>query len=262
MTQGTTSNPGASEERPLAKRKKILADPPEFDGTKRSEFQPWLSQVAVKLSVDLSGESETVRFWYVHGRLRKRALAQVDPWVRTNAEPMSTLRDGILKELVEQLKIAYADPKAIERATRRLQTMRQETRSFSTYLAEFERTLLDAEGGNWPEHVKKAFLSNGISWELHKAIVAAPVPDSYREYCSVLQSVSHNLEALRSRDTRTPPVYATVRTNALAADTEANTGEGMEWEPTQAIPVAAVQQRARWVAQEVINRRRKDNLCL
>ena len=45
---------------PCMKKRKLLLDPPEFNGTRRSEFKPWLSQIAAKLSVDLNEESEIV----------------------------------------------------------------------------------------------------------------------------------------------------------------------------------------------------------
>ena len=47
---------------PRTKKKKLLPDPPEFDGTKQSEFKPWLSQIVAKLLVNLNEESETVQF--------------------------------------------------------------------------------------------------------------------------------------------------------------------------------------------------------
>jgi hypothetical protein len=61
---------------------------------------------------------------------------------------MMILYNGILEELVDQLRLAYADPKAVEQVTRKLQTMKQGTLSFALYVAEFERTLLDADGGD------------------------------------------------------------------------------------------------------------------
>ena len=74
--------------------------------------------------------------------------------------------------------------------------MRQGSKSFSAFLAEFDRTLLDAGGISWEDQAKKTFLSNGLSYELQNAIVASPIPKTYKEYCTLLHTVSTNLEAL------------------------------------------------------------------
>ena len=119
--------------------------------------------------------------------------------------------------------------------------MKQGTQSFASYLAEFERTLLDADGGDWPEHVKKAFLDNGISNDLHKAMVASSLPDTYQEYCSVLQTVSYNLEALRTRERRDASrAFPTARTAPPRPVAELSEGR-MDWEPTPTAQVAATQ---------------------
>jgi hypothetical protein len=73
----------------------------------------------------------------------------------------------------------YVDPKAVERATCKLQTIKQGNKLFATYLADFKRTLLDAKGGGWPKDVKKVFLDNGISNELHKVVVPMTMPLTY-----------------------------------------------------------------------------------
>jgi hypothetical protein len=55
------------------KRRDLLPNPPEFDG-KKSEFNPWLAQIYAKIKVDRNDESRVVRFWYIHSRLRGKAL--------------------------------------------------------------------------------------------------------------------------------------------------------------------------------------------
>jgi len=171
---------------------------------------------------------------------------------------MTTLHAGILNELADQLKLAYDDAKAVERATQKLQTLKQGAKSFANHLADFDRTLLDAGGGDWPEHVKKAFLSNSLSSELHKALVATPTPDTYREYCSLLQTVSHNLEAIRNRETQGSRLPRTI-----APTKNVESEERMDWEPTRTTGIAAAQQRrAAWVSQEVIEKRKREGTCI
>ena len=101
--------------------------------------------------------------------------------------------------LFTQLRTAYDDYESAERAARKLNVLRQGTKPFSTFLAEFDRTILDAGGLYWDEQVKKTFLTNGIATELQEALVATTIPPTYIGYCNLLQSVSNNLEALRSK---------------------------------------------------------------
>ena len=150
----------------------------------------------------------------------------------------------ITEGLVSQLRAAYDDNDAVERASRKLNQLRQGSKSFSTFLAEFDRTLLDAGGISWTDQVKKTFLSNCLSYDLQNAIVATPIPKTYQEYCTLLHTVSTNLEALqRKKKGSTTGV-------ANAAETQP-VDSAMDWEPT-AITAAAIRtQHARWVSQEV-----------
>jgi hypothetical protein len=63
-------------------RKPKLPNAPMFGG-KRSDFRPWLQQISAKMNVDLSDESASVQFWYIHSRLEGLALNQVTRTRRT-----------------------------------------------------------------------------------------------------------------------------------------------------------------------------------
>jgi len=176
------------------RQKAKLPELAEFNG-KRLEFRPWLTQANAKLNVDKSGETEAVRFWYLHSRLRGSALSQISPWV----DSVQSTPEMTTKGLISQLEAAYEDVDAAERASRKLSQLKQGGRPFGTFLAEFNRTLLEAKGLNWDNSVKKTFLSNCLSYELRNALVATTIPSSYREYCTLLHTVSTNLEGLRQR---------------------------------------------------------------
>lgn len=142
MTPAVTITEDAVRE-PLAVRikKNKLPELSEFSG-KRAEFRPWLTQAKAKLAVDKLEETEIVRFWYVHSRLRGDALSQTSSWVDSVESTEHMTVDG----LVSQLRAAYDDNDTAERASRKLSQMRQGPKSFGTFLAEFDRTLLDAGG--------------------------------------------------------------------------------------------------------------------
>jgi hypothetical protein len=135
-----------------------------------------------KLVVDRSEETELVRAWYFHSRLRGKAVLQVNAWVMTAQETDRMTVEAI----VQQLRLVYEDPKSTARAANKLGSLKQGTKSFATFIAEFERTILEAGGGDWADTAKRNFLSNGISDELRQAIIAVPMPETYQEYCSLL----------------------------------------------------------------------------
>ncbi len=108
---------GSSES--FVRKQESLPKPPEFDGKSR-EFKPWLSQMKAKLIVDKAHESELVRFWYVHSRLRGRALEQVTPWVSSTEKMGNSLT---VEGLFKQLRNAYEDHESAERAARKLNVL-------------------------------------------------------------------------------------------------------------------------------------------
>jgi hypothetical protein len=229
---------------------------PEYSGDKTG-FRPWLAQVKAKLRVDLWDKPEDTRVWYIHSRLRGKASTQVQPWV-TAAEKMQDLTvDGLL----EQLERAYDDPEAMERATRKLSNLTQGSKSFSTFLAEFDRTLLDAGGLGWQDAVKRSYLLNGITLELRQALVATPIPKSYQECCSLLHQVSNNLDTIKGIKKTNIDRTATMTTTTPHASGKE---DAMEWEaspPVITSTVASQKVRAKWVTQEVLNGRRDEGSC-
>jgi hypothetical protein len=143
--------------------------------------------VQAKLSVDKLNETETVRFWYVHSRLRGNALLQMNSWVNT------VMVTGAMSvgNLIAQLRIAYENSESAERAARKLSMIQQNSKPFNTFLTEFDRTILDAGGLKWSCQVKKnvfkqLFLSRTASCagynpdanEIPRLLLAAP----YSEY--------------------------------------------------------------------------------
>ena len=59
----------------------------------------------------------------------------------------------------------YDDPENAERAIRKLNSLRQDKRSFGKYLTVFERTLLEVGGLNQDDVVKKSILAKGLLTE-------------------------------------------------------------------------------------------------
>lgn len=238
---------------PEAGRQKAkLPELAEFSG-KRTEFRPWLTQVRAKLAVDKEKETEIVRFWYIHSRLRGDALSQTSSWVDSVQSTSEMTTEG----LIGQLRAAYDDVDTAERASRKLSQMKQEGKTFSVFLAEFDRTLLDAGGRTWTDQVKRTFLSNCLSYELRNALVATPIPPTYKEYCTLLHTVSTNLEGLRRQKGQAKGLS----TASYEAE-PSSAADPMDWEPAVRAAAATRPQRAQWVSQDILDKRRETGACL
>jgi hypothetical protein len=215
-------------------RKHRLPNPERFEG-RRADFKAWTAQMWAKLSVDMSDEADAVRFWYAHSRLGGSALNQITPWVaalvKIEAEPGKDALAGLL----QQLSNAYDDPEDAERAVRKLNALQQGKRPFGKYLATFERTLLEAGGLAWDDVVKKSMLAKGLSNDIQRALVATPMPTSYNAYCTLLHTVSHNLESLRTKDRSE---WAPKKRTFIEESP-------MDWEPTTTTQVANAQARTK-----------------
>ena len=44
---------------------------------KRVKFRPWLQQIDAKLNVNMSNNTVSIQFWYIHSQLEELALSQV-----------------------------------------------------------------------------------------------------------------------------------------------------------------------------------------
>lgn len=160
--------------------------------------------------------------------------------------------------LFNQLRIAYDDNDAEERASQRLGSMKQGTKKFSTFIADFDRTLLDAGGVGWDDKAKKSFLMNSIALDLRTTIAAMPIPTTYRRYCDLLHTASANLESIQRIKNRGGRQHSTTTSEAEVVPAT----DAMDWEPATVTAAAACTQRAQWVSKEVLEKRKELGRCL
>ena len=142
---------------------------PTYHGIK-TKFRLWFTQTQTKLNVDLKHFSESKRFWYIHNRLKKKALGQVEAWVQI----MIQFGTFSVKNLIAQLRLIYDNPESREITARKLNDMRQRSKPFSVFVLSFEKTMLETGGLNWDEQIKKTFLSNAININFQEALVVTP----------------------------------------------------------------------------------------
>lgn len=224
-----------------SRRRDRLPDVPIFDGLRR-EYLSWVTQLRAKLNVDLENDKETTRFWYCHSRLRGKALLQVSPWVQM------AITNGILdvEGLVDQLDAMYDTKEEVNDGEKQLLALQQKNRSFAIYFAEFERSLIAANGILWPDRVKRMFLESGFSKELRAALIPVEKPENFESYVAVVRRVAMDLE--RGRGIGQP-------TSSYAST--------MDWETAPEVRVASTGiHRAKRVSKEAIEARRAKGLCL
>ena len=86
------------------------------------------------------------------------------------------------------------------------------------FLAEFDHTTLEAGRLTWIDQVKKTFLNNCLSKELKTALVPVTALTAYRDYYSLLYTISNKLEALWKDDKYYTTPQFTASETVLALD--------------------------------------------
>jgi hypothetical protein len=244
--------PVIADRRPKHRLREVI----EFDGKDLAAYPQFEGLLRAKVKYDgpAIGE-EPERVWYAFGCLKGDAAKRIYPWI---AAFQSTTQFTVAG-LFEQMGIAFQDPDRQQKALSRLNTIRQGAQPFRSFISEFDRLILEAEGWNWDDRVKKGYVKSAISRELLQHTVAMDESSSYTEFCSQLRRVSDRLAEFKDRHRARPAQNQSTPTVDSNPDPDP-----MDWERTpaaSAAPVAA-RQRARWVSQDELTRRRNENLCI
>jgi hypothetical protein len=140
--------------------------------------------------------------------------------------------------------------------------MSQGKEAFTTFLPKFERTLAEAGGNQWNDHVKINTLKRMLNQELRTSLVFIPEhPSEYHTFIRILQTLASRLATL---DPRKPTMFAGPR---LTAPKPAPAADEMDWQPSinkvqTLIDKPGEQKRAQWVSKDALKKRRNNNLCL
>jgi hypothetical protein len=270
LTTPGTRSPASSDYQAgpaVRKPKPSLPNPEKFDGENLTLYPQFEGILKAKLQIDgpaIGGEVEQV--WYSFGRLSGTAAARIYPWVSYAQKQGQFTTDA----LFGQMKTAFSDPRARQKALSELNRTKQGSRPFREFLSEFNRLILEAEGWGWDHEVKKGYLKAAISIKLITGFVGKDEEETYEGYCSQLRMVSDQLTEVADLTAR--------RTNwrrqhtSQARFPEPGSGdpnipqtpappETMEWEPTAG--AAAVRTKEpRWASPEEVERRKNEGLCL
>ena len=132
-----------------------------------------------------------------------------------------------MEALITLLENAFGDPDRVRTAKWNLQSLRQKNRSFSDYLADFQRYAAQV---SWNDAAKRTSLYEGLSTELKDALVTQDTPDEVDQYIILLKRVYNKIRARAAErkgssstwrslttTTTTPPKPATPPTTTTTA---------------------------------------------
>lgn len=237
-------------------RRKALKWPEPFDGT-RSKFPAWKQEIRDKLEVDEDQIGSWKAQWYginqCLGEKPKRVVATFyaagGPLGKYNPE-----------DFLNYLELSYGDPNQASKAAMRLRTIKQgERQSFAAFLPTFEQTLAEAGGSNWADAAKLTLLDSALHDNLRRALVSVDLSGEYTTWIQQVMRVSYKLEAISTG----PLKWASYQnTGGPPKDTQRdNDGDVRMTGVIAAVTGSRKLQRARWVVEEEIQKRRQEKRC-
>ena len=132
--------------------------------------------------------TEQHKLRYTVGLLQGNAFAQIQPYILE-----TTIDFTNVTAILNVLEAAFGDPDRTGTAERKLETIKQAKRDFSTYYAEFSRHVANTQ---WNDAAKKTAFSRGLSNEIKDALTLADqVPEAYGEFASYLQCLDNRIRA-------------------------------------------------------------------
>jgi hypothetical protein len=234
-----------------------LPDPERYNGGESSQYPQFAGMLRAKLEIDgpaIGNEREKV--WYAFGRLTGSAASRVYPWVDTyQSTDMFTVRN-----FLEQLAVAFGDPRRREKALRDLNKIQQGSRPLAEFLVDFDRLLLEAEVWGWDDRAKKAYLKSALSIRLLESLVGKEEKPTYTEFCGQLRMVNDDLTDLQEIQRRRNR-SANPHKRPLSPVTA--TADQMDWQSTPAVTARVdSRKRAEWVSTTERQRRFDEHLCI
>jgi len=167
-----------------------MSDPEMYSGN-RDKLRPFLTKLRLKLAEPNAFRDEQARLRYVVGRLEGAALNQVISFVTSDGVNFANT-----EALITHLNACFDDPDRTGTAVRKLQAIRQGTREFSSYFAEFQQYALQL---NWNSDAIRAALKNGLAPVLDAALITVDEPEDYNSYISLLTKVDSRMRAAKQK---------------------------------------------------------------
>ena len=185
---------------PIESQKK-LPDPERF-GQDRSQYPTFETYLRAKLNVDSSIiGNETTKVYYAFGRLSGLAAEQMRPWVSTYSDtPFFTVG-----RFIEHMRSSFLDPELQSRAQSKLGYMKQNRRSIGEFLAEYDKTILEAGAVLWDDAAKIFPLKRAINQDIRQLLVTVNEPREYPAFCQVLKELERKKDEYSPKNYRRNP---------------------------------------------------------
>ncbi len=172
--------------------------------------------------VNMSECSPQQMYAAVMGKLVDKAASRMDAFNSQQMRAGTWNVDALLSELDRVYKI----PQKKEKALRRLQNLKQGTRSFRTYLSDWETTAVSAGTIGWEDSAKILMIENGLSSDLHHALLPIERPADLASYIRLVHGTADRMEAHRRYNTTT--MATTITGNSHNRRTNGWRGENSE----------------------------------
>ena len=162
-----------------------------------------------QLQTKLVGDARKFRddqhkMMYITSLLESNAHRMIHPLIINDRIDFNTI-----KELRNILDCAYDDPDRQGTAERELAMLKQETREFSAYFADFQHIMAELK---WDPSAKKAALRQGMAGNPNDLLLSYNCPDDLSSYIWLPQHIDSKLqqcEAEKKKETTNMPSRAT-----------------------------------------------------
>jgi hypothetical protein len=254
------TTPDSTDIRATTSRPRHKLDPvTAYDHSDPSLYPTFRLKLKAKLREDAAAiGSEAARVHYGFGRLEGTAATRMEPWM----EVMEEEERLNVNEFFKQLDAAFLDPNLVSKALTRLNKMKQGTRSFREFIGDFEKTMLQARQFGLPDMTRIGYLKGALSPALLRELIGVEEKPEYDAYVSQLRRISDQMDEVKELENRRQKFRRVAGTPAPVSQPEP-----MDWQPTPVNAATAAvggreRQRARWVDQKEIDRRKNSGLCI
>jgi len=166
-------------------RRQKFADSLDFSGSDRTQLRGWIAQLRMVIRCKpASFPDKQSKMRYAFYGLRGVALGQISPHVREDRE--IGLED--LPPCIRLLEAAFGDPDRVATAEQKMPEIKQKTREFSLYYAEFQ---VIAEDLDWDPSSLRNALRMGWSEEMKDSFMYSDMPERLPAFVTVCQK-RHN----------------------------------------------------------------------
>lgn len=248
----TASPPSNPQPQSHKKQKEALPVLEKFHG-KRENWDEWHLGAIHKLNKDGEAIGDGFdQFMYLYSRLAGSASKMVS----TVAKKLSEDGIGDGEQFLEYLNTVFGDPNKKARAQQELLNIKQANgESFAAFLPRFETLLANAGWSSYSDEHKMSFLKNALNKSIKTRLVGIDPIRTWSAFVSRVHNISSDLIALNHPYI---PHYAPTKHQAESRQ--------MDWEPASSATINNMEtnnvKRAAWVSKEVLEQRRKRDLCV